>query len=124
MAITISESLTFDDILLVPSYSEIVPTKIETVSHFARDIKLHMPLISAAMDTITEGKVARVMAQEGGLGVIHKNMAIGEQAFEVEKVKKYESGMITDPITMEPDRTVQQALDLMKKYSMSTVLLW
>ncbi|MCB0350670.1 MAG: IMP dehydrogenase [Bdellovibrionales bacterium] len=114
-------ALTFDDILLVPQYSEIVPTSISTVSHFARDIKLHMPIVSAAMDTVTESKVATVMAQNGGFGVIHKNMSIENQAFQVERVKKYESGMITDPITLGPDNKVSEALDLMKKYSISGV---
>jgi IMP dehydrogenase len=114
-------ALTFDDILLVPQYSEILPTSISTVSHFARDIKLNMPILSAAMDTVTESKVATVMAQNGGFGVIHKNMPIQDQAFQVERVKKYESGMITDPITIGPDRLVSDALEIMKKYSISGV---
>jgi IMP dehydrogenase len=114
-------ALTFDDILLVPQYSEIVPTNIQIDSHFARDIRLHMPIISAAMDTVTESKVATVMAQNGGFGVIHKNMSIEKQAFQVERVKKYESGMITDPITLGPDRLVSDALEVMKKYSISGV---
>lgn len=114
-------ALTFDDILLIPQYSEILPTSISTVSHFARDVNLHMPILSAAMDTVTESKVATTMAQNGGFGVIHKNMSIEEQAFQVERVKKYESGMITDPITLGPERKVSEALDLMKKYSISGV---
>lgn len=114
-------ALTFDDILLVPQYSEILPSHISTVSHFARDISLHMPILSAAMDTVTESKIATVMAQHGGFGVIHKNMPIEQQAFHVERVKKYESGMITDPITLPPDRPVSEALDVMKKYSISGV---
>lgn len=114
-------ALTFDDILLVPQYSDIVPTNISTLSFFARDIYLHMPILSAAMDTVTESKVATVMAQHGGFGVIHKNMSIENQAFQVERVKKYESGMITDPITLGPDRKVSEALELMKKYSISGV---
>lgn len=115
------QALTFDDILLVPQYSEVVPSQISTRTWFARDVYLNMPILSAAMDTVTENKVARVMAQHGGIGIIHKNMSIESQAFEVEKVKKYESGMITDPITLGPNETVEKALELMKKYSISGV---
>lgn len=115
------EALTFDDILLVPQYSEIVPTQISTKTWFARDIYLNMPLISAAMDTVTENKVARIMAQNGGFGVIHKNLSIQNQAFEVEKVKKYESGMITDPITLGPTAKVSEAVAQMKRYGISGV---
>lgn len=114
-------ALTFDDILLVPQYSEIVPTEVKTSSFFARDITLNAPIISAAMDTVTENRTARVMAQMGGLGIIHKNMSIERQALEVEKVKKYESGMITEPITLGPDQKVSAALELMSKYSISGV---
>ena len=114
-------ALTFDDILLVPQYSEIVPTEISPKSEFARGKILNAPIISAAMDTVTENKMARVMAQQGGLGIIHKNFSIEGQAFQVEKVKKYESGMIMDPITIGPDRKVCEALDLMRKYSISGV---
>lgn len=114
-------ALTYDDILLVPHYSDVIPTEVTAKSFFARDITLNTPIISAAMDTVTENKVARVMAQQGGLGIIHKNLSIEDQAFEVEKVKKYESGMIMDPITLPPDVPVQSALDLMKKYSISGV---
>lgn len=115
------EALTYDDVLLVPQYSEVVPSRISTRSFFARDIHLNTPLITAAMDTVTENKMARVLAQLGGLGIIHKNLSIESQAFEVEKVKKYESGMITDPITLAPEATVQEALDLMARYSISGV---
>ena len=114
-------ALTFDDILLVPQYSEIVPTEITTKTFFARDLYLNMPIVSAAMDTVTENRVAKTMAQQGGFGVIHKNLSPQDQAFEVEKVKKYESGMITDPITLGPDHLVLEALELMKKYSISGV---
>ncbi len=112
-------ALTFDDILLVPQYSEIVPTEISPKSEFARGRVLNAPIISAAMDTVTENKMARVMAQQGGLGIIHKNLPIEAQAFEVERVKKYESGMISEPITLEPTRKVSAALELMRKYSVS-----
>ncbi|PWU20076.1 MAG: IMP dehydrogenase [Bdellovibrio sp.] len=114
-------ALTFDDILLVPQYSEIVPTEVTTTTEFARGKKLHIPILSAAMDTVTENRVARIMAQMGGLGIIHKNMSLEEQALEVERVKKYESGMITDPITLPPDALVSSAVDLMRKYSISGV---
>src|SRR3989344_1527942 len=114
-------ALTFDDILLVPQYSEIVPTEIIPKTFFARNLYLNNPLISAAMDTVTENKIARVMAQNGGLGIIHKNFSITEQAFEVEKVKKYESGMIQDPITLSPDHYVSEALQVMSRYSISGV---
>jgi IMP dehydrogenase len=119
-------ALTFDDILLVPQYSEITPNEVTTLTDFAttdlgRGVKLQTPIISAAMDTVTENKVARIMAQLGGLGIIHKNLSIEAQALEVEKVKKYESGMITDPITLGPDSSVAEAVELMKKYSISGV---
>ncbi len=117
----IPKALTFDDILLVPQHSQVVPTEIEPRSFFARDLYLNTPVISAAMDTVTESKVARVMAQLGGLGFIHKNLSIDEQASEVEKVKKYESGMIRNPITLSPEHKVSDALDLMKHYSISGV---
>ncbi len=112
-------ALTFDDVLLVPKYSEVIPSEVETKVFFAKDIYLNVPIISAAMDTVTESKIAQMMAQHGGLGIIHKNMSIEDQAFHVEKVKKHESGMIMDPITLNPDNSVQDALELMKKYSIS-----
>lgn len=114
-------ALTFDDILLLPQYSEITPTEVVPRALFARGKFLNTPVISAAMDTVTENRIARVMAQHGGLGIIHKNFDITRQALEVEKVKKYESGMIMDPITLGPDHMVQDAVDLMEKYSISGV---
>ncbi|MCO5114087.1 MAG: IMP dehydrogenase [Bdellovibrionaceae bacterium] len=117
----IKKSLTFDDILLVPQFSEAVPTEVEPRTFFARDIHLNTPVLSAAMDTVTESKVARVMAQLGGLGIIHKNLSIEQQAAEVEKVKKYESGMIQNPITLSPEHKVSDALELMKHWSISGV---
>ncbi len=118
---SIPYALTFDDILLVPQYSEVVPTEVAPRSFFAREKYLHTPIISAAMDTVTENKVARIMAQMGGLGIIHKNMSIECHALEVERVKKYESGLIQDPITLGPDQMVQDAVDIMSKYSISGV---
>lgn len=119
--VRIPMAYTFDDILLVPQFSEVVPTQVSTEAFFARDTILKMPILSAAMDTVTEHKVAQIMAQMGGLGIIHKNMNIEAQAFEVEKVKKYESGMILEPITLAPDNKVSAALELMRKYSISGV---
>ena len=114
-------ALTFDDILLVPQYSEIVPTDVIPKTFFAKDIYLNAPDISAAMDTVTEHRIARIMAQNGGLGIIHKNLSIQDQAFQTEKVKKYESGMIQDPFTLSPDHYVSEALQIMAKYSISGV---
>jgi IMP dehydrogenase len=114
-------ALTFDDILLLPQYSEIVPTEITPRTFFARETYLNTPVISAAMDTVTENRIARIMAQMGGLGIIHKNMDIEKQVLEVEKVKKYESGMIQDPITLGPKEKVSAALEIMSKYSISGV---
>lgn len=114
-------ALTFDDILLVPQYSEIIPSEVIPRSFFAREKYLNAPIISAAMDTVTENRVARIMAQMGGLGIIHKNMSIDRQALEVEKVKKYESGLIQDPITLGPDQMVSEAVEVMARYSISGV---
>ncbi len=114
-------ALTFDDILLIPQYSDIVPSEVLPRSHFAREIHLNAPILSAAMDTVTENRIARIMAQHGGMGVIHKNFSIEQQALEVEKVKKYESGMIQDPITLGPEAPVARAVEMMNKYSISGV---
>ncbi|MEZ0391495.1 MAG: IMP dehydrogenase [Pseudobdellovibrionaceae bacterium] len=114
-------ALTFDDILLVPQFSEIVPSEVSTATEFARGKKLNIPILSSAMDTVTEHRVAQRMAQLGGLGIIHKNLSIEDQAMEVERVKKYESGMIQDPITLGPDHLVSEALQLMSKYKISGV---
>lgn len=114
-------SLTFDDILLLPQYSEVVPSDVTPRTWLAKDKYLNAPIISAAMDTVTENKIARIMAQLGGLGVIHKNMEIEKQALEVSRVKKYESGMILDPITLGPDQLVSEALEIMSRYSISGV---
>ena len=100
------EGLTFDDVLLVPTYSEVLPTPqyISTATRLTRDIALNVPILSSAMDTVTEARMAIAMAREGGMGVIHRNMSIEEQAGEVDKVKRSEAGMIVDPISLEPDR--------------------
>ena len=112
-------ALTFDDILIAPGYSQITPDQISTQTQLTEGLTLHTPIISSAMDTVTEHKMARVMAQHGGFGVIHKNMSVKSQCLEVKKVKKYESGMVLDPITLSPNTPVYKALKLMKKYSIS-----
>ncbi len=109
------EGLTFDDVLLVPAYSEVLPKDTDTSSYFTKNIKLKVPVVSAAMDTVTEWQLAITIAQEGGIGVIHKNMTIAEQAEQVRKVKRSESGMIQDPITLKETATVQDAITLMKE---------
>lgn len=117
----IEESLTFDDVLLVPHYSSVLPKDVEVSTQLTRTIRLNIPLVSAAMDTVTESRTAICMAQEGGIGIIHKNMSISEQALEVDKVKKSESGMIINPITMHPDQRIYEALEVMRKYRISGV---
>lgn len=111
----LEEGLTYDDVLLVPAYSEILPREVDISSLFSKNIKINMPIVSAAMDTVTESSLAIAMAQEGGLGVLHKNMSISNQAAEVRKVKRSESGMIHDPITLNENATIQEALDIMKE---------
>ncbi|MCL5666267.1 MAG: IMP dehydrogenase [Patescibacteria group bacterium] len=115
----IIQALTFDDVLLQPQYSDILPSEADVVTHFTRNIKLHIPITSAAMDTVTESGLAIALAQQGGIGVIHKNLSIERQKEEVDKVKRSESGMIVDPITLSPDQTVEQALQIMEKYHIS-----
>src|SRR5215212_5814337 len=99
----IKEGLTFDDVLLVPAYSDVLPSEIDTRTKFSRRIDLNIPLCSSAMDTVTEASLAIALAQQGGIGVIHKNYSIQQQAEEVDKVKRSESGMIVDPVTIRPD---------------------
>ncbi len=117
----IKEALTFDDVLLLPRYSEVLPKDVDVSTYLTKSIKLNMPLLSAAMDTVTEANTAITMAREGGLGVIHKNMSIEAQALEVDKVKKSESGMIVEPITLEPDNKIYEALEIMKRYKISGI---
>ncbi len=117
----LGEALTFDDVLLLPGYSEVLPSEVKLDTWLTRKIRLQMPLVSAAMDTVTESKSAIILAQEGGLGVIHKNLTILDQAFEVEKVKKSEWGMILDPITIEPTARLGEALKLMSTFKISGV---
>ena len=117
----IGEGLTYDDVLLVPSYSEILPREVTVATRFSRNIKLNMPLVSAAMDTVTEAAMAIGMAQEGGIGVLHKNMSIERQANEVRKVKRAENGMIVDPVTLTKDALVKDALHLMSEYGIGGI---
>ena len=117
----IATALTFDDVLLVPQHSTVVPTQVDITTRLTRNIRLSVPLVSAAMDTVTESRLAIAMAQQGGIGVIHKNLSIEEQASEVDRVKRSESGMIVNPITLSPTNRIYEALELMKKYSISGV---
>ena len=119
--IEIEEFLTFDDVLLVPTFSEVLPKDVDVSTQLTRTIRLNIPLVSAAMDTVTESRTAICMAQEGGMGIIHRNMPIADQAGEVDKVKKSESGMILNPITMDPEQKIYEALEIMKKYRISGV---
>ena len=114
-------ALTFDDVLLVPQHSTVLPTQVDVSTRLTRNIRLNVPLLSAAMDTVTESSLAIAMAQLGGLGVIHKNLAIHEQALEVDRVKRSESGMIVNPITLSPSHRIYEAQDLMQKYRISGV---
>jgi IMP dehydrogenase len=111
----LGEGLTYDDVLLVPSYSEVLPREVDISSQFTRNIKINAPIVSAAMDTVTESALAIAIAQEGGIGVLHKNMSIDAQAAEVRKVKRSESGMIQDPITLHEDATIGEALNIMRE---------
>jgi IMP dehydrogenase len=111
----IGEGLTYDDVLLVPDYSDILPHQVDVSTQFSKNIKLNIPIVSAAMDTVTEAKMAISIAQDGGIGVLHKNMSIAEQSAEVRKVKRSESGMILDPITLPKDSLVSDALEIMKE---------
>ena len=115
------EGLTFDDVLLLPSYSEVLPHTVELKSKFSRSITINTPIVSAAMDTVTENKMAIAIAREGGIGVIHKNMGIEEQAHQVKIVKRAENGMIYDPITITREKKVIDALDLMAKYKIGGI---
>lgn len=117
----ISEGLTFDDLLLVPAYSEVIPKNVSLKTKFSRNITLNSPIVSAAMDTVTEAKMAIAMAREGGIGVIHKNMPIEEQARQVKQVKRAENGMIYDPITITKEETVNDALNLMSEYKIGGI---
>jgi IMP dehydrogenase len=117
----IPEALTFDDVLLLPARSEVLPSGVDVSTQLTRGIRLNIPLVSAAMDTVTESRLAIAIAQQGGMGIVHKNMTIEAQAAEIDKVKRSESGMIVDPITISPERRIADALDLMHRYKISGV---
>ncbi|MFT4146937.1 MAG: IMP dehydrogenase [Mobilitalea sp.] len=117
----IGDGITFDDVLLVPAYSEVIPNQVDLTTNLTQSIKLNIPLMSAGMDTVTENRMAIAMARQGGIGVIHKNMSIEEQAEEVDKVKRSENGVITDPFYLSPEHTLQDANELMSKYRISGV---
>jgi len=117
----IPDALTFDDVLLLPARSEVLPSKVDVSTQLTRNIRLNIPLVSAAMDTVTDSRLAIAMAQEGGIGIVHKNLPIEVQSGEVDKVKRSESGMIVDPVTIRPDQKIADALDLMQKYKISGV---
>src|SRR5437667_12257745 len=117
----VPEALTFDDVLLLPGRSDVIPAQADTRTQLSRNIALNIPVISAAMDTVTESRLAIAMAQQGGLGVMHRNLTIEQQASEVDKVKRSESGMIVDPVTMSPDDKISDALEVMRKFKISGV---
>ncbi|HAV40777.1 MAG: IMP dehydrogenase [Aquificota bacterium] len=117
----ILEGYTFDDLLLIPQYSEVLPHEVDVSTWLTKKIRLNIPIVSAAMDTVTEARLAIALAREGGIGIIHRNLSIEEQAQEVEKVKKSESGMILQPVTVRPDNTVKEALEIMERYKISGV---
>jgi IMP dehydrogenase len=117
----IPEALTFDDVLLVPAKSAVLPTQVDTRTLLTRNIPLNIPIVSAAMDTVTESRLAIALAQQGGIGIMHRTMSIGQQASEIDKVKRSESGMIVDPVTVRPDNRIADALEIMRKYKISGV---
>ena len=117
----LEEALTFDDVLLVPAYSEVLPREVSLSSQLTRDIRVNLPVVSAAMDTVTEARLAITIAQEGGIGIIHKNMSIESQAREVDRVKKFESGVISDPISVTPDMSIRDVIDLTRAKNISGV---
>ena len=116
---SIPDALTFDDVLLLPGRSTVLPTEVDTTTNFARKVRLNMPLASAAMDTVTESRLAIAIARQGGIGIVHRSMPAEKQAEEVDRVKRSESGMIVDPVTISPDITIRQALEIMNKYKIS-----
>ena len=117
----VGEGLTYDDVLLIPNYSEVLPREVSIQSKFTRNITLNVPIVSAAMDTVTESSMAIAMAQEGGIGVLHKNMTIEQQAAKVRKVKRAESGMIIDPVTLPLTASVGDAKQAMKEFSIGGI---
>src|SRR5947207_13941263 len=118
---SIPEGLTFDDLILQPALSDVLPAEADTRTCLTRRIALNIPIISAAMDTVTESHLAIALAQQGGIGIIHRNMSIERQAEEVDRVKRSESGMIVDPVTISPDKRISDALEVMRRFRISGV---
>src|SRR5437773_3480380 len=118
---SVPEGLTFDDVLLVPQKSDVLPAEVSTQTYLTRNIQLNIPIVSAAMDTVTDSRLAIAMAQQGGIGIIHRNLSPEKQASEVDKVKRSESGMIVDPITMSPENRIYEAQEMMRHYKISGV---
>src|SRR6201984_1381979 len=118
---SIQEGLTFDDVLLVPARSDVIPSETDPRTMLTRGIRLNIPIVSSAMDTVTESHLAIALAQQGGIGIMHRNMSIERQAEEVDRVKRSESGMIVDPITISPDKKISDALEMMKRYRISGI---
>ena len=121
MGTIIGDGITFDDVLLVPAYSEVIPNQVDLSTNLTKKIRLNIPMMSASMDTVTEHRMAIAMARQGGIGIIHKNMSIAAQAEEVDKVKRSENGVITDPFSLSPEHTLQDANELMAKFRISGV---
>src|SRR3954464_47520 len=121
LAKNLPEALTFDDVLLVPAYSDVVPAQVSTQTQLTRNITLNTPLLSSAMDTVTESRMGIAMAQQGGIGIVHRNLPLPHQAGEIDKVKRSESGMIVDPVTIGPDQLIADALEVMRRYRISGV---
>src|SRR5438105_4641445 len=117
----LTEGLTFDDVLLEPAHSEVLPAEVDIRTCLTRGIGLNIPIVSSAMDTVTESHLAIALAQQGGIGIMHRNMSIERQAEEVDRVKRSESGMIVDPITISPDKKIADALEMMKRYRISGI---
>ena len=115
----LGKALTFDDVLLVPAYSQVLPKDTSLATQFTRNIRLNLPLVSAAMDTVTEARLAIAIAQEGGIGIVHKNLTAQEQAAHVAKVKRYESGLLRDPVVISPQTTVRQVIQLSEELGVS-----
>ena len=118
---SIPDALTFDDVLLLPGRSTVLPTEVDTTTNFARKVRLNVPLASAAMDTVTESRLAIAIARQGGIGIVHRSMPAEKQAEEVDRVKRSESGMIVDPVTVDPEQKISDALEVMKHYRISGV---
>ena len=118
----IREGLSFDDVLLVPAHSQVLPRDVDVSTKLTRNISLHIPIVSSAMDTVTEARMAIALAQEGGIGIVHRNLPIDEQVDEVSKVKRFESGVIVDPVTLRPDDCVSEAYTLMENQGISGLL--